>query len=161
MPLAVLLALVAGGISAIAILLHLTGRSERLVLDAGSARRGWLRHDPGTGPGEVLVNAARDAALLLPSSKDGSGPDTALPGLVWAFGADTAAHSLEGARITPAPAGLRVTFDDFAAPGVTLSLTAEECAVWLARLPEACLSPDCRIPAGPPPAPAPASGARA
>ncbi|MFW8635765.1 hypothetical protein [Cribrihabitans pelagius] len=156
MPLLLLLALVAGGISAIAVLLHLTGWSQRAVLDAGSARRAWLRHCPEAGPGEVLVNAARDAALLLP--RTGAGPNAAAAdtGLLWAFGADTAAHSLEGARISAVPAGLRVVFADFAAPGVTIRLTDQERGAWLARLPSACLSPACQRPA-----PAPASGARA
>ncbi|MFW8595613.1 hypothetical protein [Cribrihabitans neustonicus] len=160
MPLPLLLALVAGGITAIAALLHLTGRSQRAVLDAASARQAWLRHDPEAAPGEILVNAAQDAALLLPCPSSGSAAP-GFPGLVWSFGADTAARSLEGARISPAPAGLRAAFADFAAPGLTITLTEQERAAWLARLPAASLSPDCRSSFCPPSTPAPSSGARA
>lgn len=85
MPLPVLLTLVIGGISAIAILLHLSGRSALRVIDPEDAHADWHRHFPDDRIRSVLV--ARDGHAALVETDQG-------PGLLWAFGADTAARHL-------------------------------------------------------------------
>ncbi|MGR3760467.1 hypothetical protein ACUXV3_10110 [Roseobacteraceae bacterium NS-SX3] len=121
MPLEILLILVIGGISAIAVLLHATGRSAPVQLDAASARRAWLRHAPDDTVHDVTLAASGHAALVQASSG---------PGVVWSFGADTVARHLRDTKIRPAPAGLRLSFHDFGTPGVTLTLTEDERARW-------------------------------
>ena len=80
MALELLLALVLGGISGIAVLLHLTGRSRQAVLGVETARTAWLRHFPEDSVLRVLPADGGQAALVLTSGG---------PGLLWAFGADT------------------------------------------------------------------------
>lgn len=121
MPLELLLVLVAGGIAAIAAILHLTGRSARTVLTAESAKRAWLRHCPGDTVHHVLPAATGQAALI--SAHSGAG-------LVWAFGADTAARHLHGAAISERSGGLHIRFNDFSAPGVSVGLSGAERARW-------------------------------
>ncbi|MCF6430832.1 hypothetical protein [Leisingera sp. MMG026] len=125
MPLELLLALVAGGISAIAVILHLSGRSERAVLTTETARKAWLRHCPGDSIRDVLPAAGGHAALVAAQSG---------PGLVWAFGADTVARHLHAAAVSPSPAGLRFDFKDFSAPALSLALTGTERAHWQALI---------------------------
>lgn len=122
MPLELLLALVVGGISGIAVLLHLTGRSRQAVLTAGSARSAWLRHFPNDCVIKVLPAASGQAALVLTEGG---------PGLLWAFGADTVGRPLAAARIRETAAGLRFEFNDFSAPGLSLSLPESERRQWL------------------------------
>ena len=64
MPLDILLLLVIGGLGAIALLLHLSGRSEQRVLDDDSARSEWLRHFPEHEVREVVLSRNRHAAPL-------------------------------------------------------------------------------------------------
>ncbi len=125
MPLELLLALVAGGISAIAAILHLTGRSERAVLTQASARDAWLRHCPGDSIRQVRPAADGHAALI--AAQSGAG-------LVWSFGADTVARHLNGAAVSPVSAGLQFDFNDFSAPGLTLALTSAEREHWQALI---------------------------
>lgn len=121
MPLDILLALVVGGISVTALLLHLTGRSRRTRLDEASALRAWLRHAPDDTAKLELLAADGHAALI--TGQNG-------PGLVWSFGADTTARHLVGATVREVPSGLRVDFHDFGAPAFTLELTEPERARW-------------------------------
>ncbi|WP_323783402.1 hypothetical protein [Leisingera sp.] len=125
MPLELLLALVAGGIAAIAAILHLSGRSERAVLTAETARAAWLRHCPGDSIRNVRPAADGQAALI--AAQSGAG-------LVWAFGAATVARHLSGAEVSPSPNGLRFDFNDFSAPGLSLTLTAAERKHWQALI---------------------------
>ncbi|AVO37699.1 hypothetical protein [Pukyongiella litopenaei] len=125
MPLTLLLVLVIGGISAITLLLHLTGRSERVLLTAATARAGWLRQFPGDRVGEVTV--ARDGHAALVATPDG-------PGLVWAFGSDTVARRLDGCSAENTRRGLRLRLHDHTAPTVTLDLTGAERHDWLERI---------------------------
>ncbi|MBY6139858.1 hypothetical protein KUV26_10465 [Leisingera daeponensis] len=125
MPLELLLALVAGGISAIALLLHLTGRSRQAVLGTGSARTAWLRHFPGDSVIKVLPAASGQAALIL----TGNGP-----GLLWAFGADTAGRRLTAGQVRETADGLHFAFNDFAAPSLALPLPEGERRHWLAQI---------------------------
>ncbi|WP_027235134.1 hypothetical protein [Leisingera caerulea] len=123
MPLELLLALVAGGITAIAVLLHVTGRSRQAVLTAESSRAAWLRQYPQDRVQNVLPAASGHAALIAADSG---------PGLVWAFGADSVARHLGGAAIAESAGGLRISFKDFSAPGVSVALTRAERARWQA-----------------------------
>lgn len=125
MPLELLLVLVAGGITAIAAILHLTGRSARTVLTADSAKRAWLRHCPGDTVHHVLPATTGQAALITAHSG---------AGLVWAFGADTAARHLHGAAISERSSGLHIRFNDFSAPGLSVALSGAERVRWQALI---------------------------
>ncbi|MFC2969732.1 hypothetical protein [Acidimangrovimonas pyrenivorans] len=126
MPLGILLILVAGGITGIVLLLHLTGHSRPFEIDGeATARREWLRHNPGDEIREAHVAPGGRAALIV---------TTQGAGLLWSFGADTTAHDLRRARVRQVRRGLRVIFGDFAAPSVTLRLPPEARAHWAARI---------------------------
>ncbi|MBY6067545.1 hypothetical protein KUW17_12385 [Leisingera aquaemixtae] len=125
MPLELLLALVLGGISGIAVLLHLTGCSRQVVLTAASARAAWLRHFPGDSVITVLPAASGRAALV---QTEGG------PGLLWAFGADTVGRHLAVGQVRETGTGLRFDFNDFAAPGLSLPLPERERRTWLAQI---------------------------
>ena len=121
MPLDILLILVIGGISAIALLLHLLGKSRRVVMDAEDARGHWHRHFPDDTVVDVTVAHGGHAALV----RTGQGP-----GLVWAFGADTVARHLRDFDLVDAPHGFDVMFHDFTAPKVALHLDDFERPRW-------------------------------
>ncbi|HBS50173.1 MAG TPA: hypothetical protein DEA05_08840 [Rhodobacteraceae bacterium] len=125
MPLDILLLLVIGGLGAIALLLHLSGRSEQRVLDDDSARSEWLRHFPEHEVREVVLSRNRHAALLR--------LDAGL-GLLWAFGMDTAARPVNEPVVTDRPDGLDLRLSDYTAPRVRLRLEPEERARWSALL---------------------------
>ncbi|KIC28632.1 hypothetical protein [Leisingera sp. ANG-M6] len=125
MPLELLLALVAGGISGIAVLLHLTGRSRQRILGAGNTRADWLRHFPEDSVFKVLPAASGQAALVLTNGG---------PGLLWAFGADTVGRHLAAEQVRETATGLRFDFNDFAAPGLSLRLPERERQQWLALI---------------------------
>lgn len=121
MPLSVLLVLVIGGIAGIALLLHVSGRSQRLVMSAEDARTAWHRHLPDDEIAEVIPSGSGHAALILTSQG---------PGLVWAFGADTVARRLIDYDLFETRNGLRVMFRDFTAPRVDIRLSASERDHW-------------------------------
>ena len=124
MPLELLLILVFGGIAAIALLLHLTGRSDLTVLDEAQARAAWLRQFPESPIADLTL--AKDGHAALIQTADGSAP----LGLVWSFGADTVARFLEGAKLSPCQQGLQLRLADFSAPTVQLHLGQAEAALW-------------------------------
>lgn len=121
MPLEILLLLVIGGIAGIAVILHLAGLSRRTVLSAEDARSAWHRQFPDDLILDVTPTPHGHAALV----QTGDGP-----GLVWAFGADTAARPLRDFDLLDCPAGLRIVFHDFTAPAVTLRLSESERQRW-------------------------------
>jgi len=125
MPLEILLALVIGGIAGIALLLHLAGRSQRCILTPETAGAAWLRHYPDDTPREIEVARDGHAALVLTDRGQG---------LIWAFGADTAARRLEDYDLIDRGDRLRVVFHDFTAPAVTLRLDDFERQHWLNRM---------------------------
>ncbi len=126
MPLPVLLTLVIGGISLIGLLLHLTGHSRRFALDSeATARAQWLRHYPEDRIRAVLLASDRRAALI--ETEAGFG-------LVWSFGADTAAQRLSACQAEETAAGLLLRTGAFTAPKIRLALTPEERPLWRARL---------------------------
>jgi len=126
MPLEILLALVTGGIAAIALLLHLFGYSAPLRLDDAGARRFWLREFPDSRPG--AVHLADDGAAALIETDLG-------PGLVRAMGTDATAHLLTGAELEDRAAGLHIDLHDFAAPGLTVALSPQARDTWRRLIP--------------------------
>ena len=125
MPLHILIALVVGGITGIALLLHLSGRSHRSELTEVSARAGWLRQFPDD---DILsITLASDAHAALIHTSQGQG-------LLWSFGADTVARRLVGSRARATGTGVEIRFPDYAAPRTRLRLNAAERQVWLSLL---------------------------
>ncbi|MHA6263380.1 hypothetical protein ACXYMO_09270 [Arenibacterium sp. CAU 1754] len=125
MPLNVLLLLVIGGIGAIVVLLHLLGKSGKLVMAPEDARAEWHGHFPDDMITDVLLAADGHSALI--ETEQGSG-------LLWAFGADTTGRRLRDFDIMDHKTGLRVLFHDYTAPTVTLHLTEIEKRVWRERM---------------------------
>lgn len=125
MPLNILLVLVVGGIGAIALLLHLLGKSGRLVMAPEDARTEWHGHFPDDTITDVLL--AHDGHSALVETEQGSG-------LLWAFGADTTGRRLMDFDIIDRKDGLRVMFHDYTAPAVTLHLTDAEKNIWRERM---------------------------
>lgn len=121
MPLEILLAMVVAGISLLAALLHLSGRSRIRALSQDDARAEWHRHFPDDSIRDVIVaQNARSALVLMDGQR----------GILWAFGADTVGRHLKDFDLTEKPDGLRIDFHDFATPGVSLTLTPTECERW-------------------------------
>lgn len=121
MSLNVLLILVVGGIAAIALLLHLLGKSRLSVLTREDARTAWHRHFPDDEIRDLTL--ARDGHSALVQTSQG-------PGLLWSFGADTVARHLRDYDLLEKPDHLCVVFHDFTAPRATLYLTEEERPAW-------------------------------
>ncbi|QBF30420.1 hypothetical protein [Thalassococcus sp. S3] len=121
MPLELLVTLVIGGIAAIALAAHLLGLSAPKMLDPATARAAWLRHFPDDAINSLHVARSGHAALV---------HSDAGWGLLWSFGADTVARRLTSVRLSDRPKGLRVDFDDYTAPPLTLRLHEEERARW-------------------------------
>ncbi|MDU9005819.1 hypothetical protein [Sedimentitalea todarodis] len=121
MPLQILLTLVIGGIAAIAMLLHMLGKSALLALDTNSAKEAWLRHFPDDTVQDLLVAGDGHAALVLTDRG---------PGLLWSFGADTVARHLRDFTYLDGDTRQTIRFSDYGAPRVCLRLTATERQRW-------------------------------
>jgi hypothetical protein len=121
MPLNVLLILVVGGISLIALLLHLLGKSSQIALSQEDARTAWHRHFPDDLILDLIV--AHDGHAALVQTEQG-------PGLLWSFGADTVARHLRDFDLLDEPHHTKVIFHDFTAPSATLHLTDTERPIW-------------------------------
>lgn len=128
MPLEILLILVVGGIGAIALLLHLSGRSRQTRLDESAARAAWLRQFPDISVRDVLLAQTHQAALITTATEPQG------LGLVWSFGADTVARDLLAAEVKVSGRSLRIRFNDFAAPQAILRLPPPEAAHWHQRI---------------------------
>ncbi|MCB1334711.1 MAG: hypothetical protein KDK26_13955 [Roseivivax sp.] len=128
MPLHILGPLVVIGIAGIVVLVHLLRLSAPSRFDTEeTARRAWLREFPGTAVRKVRLSQAGDAALV--ETESGAG-------LVWAFGADTVARPLAGAKADAGPRGLTLRLPDYTAPRIHLPMPPEEAARWRARIEE-------------------------
>ena len=128
MPLEILLALVVGGIAAIAALTHLFGLSRRArFADADAARAGWLRAFPDDRVTRVTLLSDGHAALV--TADEGTG-------IVWTMGADTVARRLSGARPRRRADRLILRFPDWDAPRLALRVTEDEAHAILAHLQE-------------------------
>lgn len=121
MPLSVLLPLVVAGIGGIVLLLHLAGRSARLVLAPDVAIAAWNRHYPEDPALEAAPSADGAAALVV--TETGTG-------LVWAMGADSTARPLRDFDVTETGRGLTVRFHDFTAPRVAVALDERQRRHW-------------------------------
>lgn len=121
MPLEILLVLVVGGIAGITLLLHLTGKSRLSVLTPETAPDQWLRHFPD----DTVIDAtiAHDGHAALVRTETGAG-------LIWSFGADTAARHLMDFDWLDHPDGIEVQFHDFGTPRVILRLDETERRHW-------------------------------
>ncbi|SFL47017.1 hypothetical protein [Shimia aestuarii] len=122
MPLEILLILVVGGISGIAVILHLLGlTSPRRLRDAEDARAAWLREFPYELPTDITLSADQRAALITTQAG---------PGLVWCLGADTVSRPLSGSDLSVTKNGLRVDFHDVGAPHARISLPDADRQKW-------------------------------
>ncbi len=121
MSLNILLILVVGGITLIAVLLHFLGKSRLTVLSDEDARTAWHRHFPDDEIHDLVVAHDGHAALV----QTGQGP-----GLLWSFGADTVARHLRDYDLIEEPDHLKIVFHDFTAPQVILHLSASERPAW-------------------------------
>lgn len=137
MPLELLLALVIGGIGAIALLLHLTGHSARLDLsDRAVVAAHWARLFPDDDPPLAILTDAEGRAALAETA--------AGPVLLWAMGADCTAHDLVGARARPTAQGLAIALPDFGAPGLRVRLGTAQRARWQAAIGRAAATGEAR-----------------
>ncbi|MBK0327669.1 hypothetical protein I5535_10190 [Rhodobacteraceae bacterium F11138] len=116
-----LLIVVIGGIGSIILLLHLTGRSRKRELTPEDARTAWHRHFPEDQIHDVIVS--RDGHSGLVTTDQG-------PGLIWSFGADTAARHLRNFDFVEKTNGQAIRFHDFTAPRVDLHLAEPELDRW-------------------------------
>ena len=121
MPLEILLIMVIGGISVIAVVLHLTGRSAQTIMLPEDARSAWHRHFPDDEVHHVLLAKNGHAALV--QTADATG-------VIWAFGADTVARHLVDFDVIETGTGLRLEFHDFGTPGASLTLEPRERRRW-------------------------------
>ncbi|GAA6191735.1 hypothetical protein DS909_20590 [Phaeobacter gallaeciensis] len=122
MPLEILLILVVGGISVTALLLHLSGRSNRRVMQTEEdVTAEWLRQFPDDFVQGVIVSLDGHSALVQ--------TETGL-GLLWSHGADTVGRHLLDYDLVDRPEGFQIYFHDFAAPQALLHLSPEECKTW-------------------------------
>lgn len=121
MPLEILLLLVVGGIAGIAVVLHLSGRSNLRVLTPDSVRAEWARHFPEDRIIDATLNHCGHAALVR--------TDTG-PGLLWSFGADTVGRRLFDFDWLDHPQGVHFFFHDFGAPQTLVRLDETERPHW-------------------------------
>ncbi len=121
MPLEILLVLVVGGIAAITLLLHFSGRSEQRILTLETAQSDWLRHFPNDVVIDVTVSLDGHAALVRTDAG---------PGIIWSFGADTVARHLLDYDWIEHPNGFEFRFHDFATPKVVVHLDDIERQHW-------------------------------
>jgi hypothetical protein len=122
MPLEILLILVVGGISVTALILHMSGRSNRRVMQTEEdVTAEWLRQFPDDFVQDVTVSQDGHAALIQ--------TETGL-GLLWSHGADTVGRHLLDYDLVDRPDGFQIYFHDFAAPQALLHLSPAECQNW-------------------------------
>lgn len=121
MPLWLLIVLVVSGICAVALTCHRLGLTGGTPMTTGDAERAWLRHFPDD-PVRLIKLAANGRA---------AGIETLTRhGIVWQMGADTVARYLDHVRIEPYANGLRLRFDEFSAPSLSLELSPDERDQW-------------------------------
>lgn len=114
MPLEILAPMVVIGIAGIALMLHLSGLSRTQPLTADRVTRDWLAQMPALPP--LSVAFSDDSRTALIETAQG-------PGLLWVFGADTAARLFtDPPTLAETPDRLIVTTGDFTAPRVSIAL---------------------------------------
>lgn len=125
MPLWLLLIFVLGALGSITLALHLLGLSRVAPWTLDDARAAWERQFPDTPPLDIRLAHNGRAALV--QHAEGTG-------LVWQFGIDSTARELSGIQLSPSKDGLRIKFNEFAVPSVTLKLTEDEKPHWMKEL---------------------------
>ena len=131
MPLSILGPMVVIGIAGIVLLLHLLGLSQsRRFESAAEARAAWDREFGADDPA-CAATLSHDGHAALIETQAGR------HGIVLPMGADTTARHLDGAKVAPAPGGLRIDLPDFTAPHVRLRLDPDEAARWPVLIREA------------------------
>ncbi len=125
MPLDFLLILVTAGIAGIALLLHLLGHSAQPPLAEADAQAAWAEHDPDSPVRQLHLSADGMAALIE--------TDRGVA-LVWRMGSDSIVHGLDTARAVRTARGLHIKLGNFAAPSVRVVLSADQAAVWQAKI---------------------------
>lgn len=126
MPLEILLVLVVGGITGIAILSHSLGLSKRRAFQsADDAQAAWQREYPSSSVTDIILSQSGYAALIQTRRSIG---------VVWTMGDDTCARILRSPKIARVKTGLRLRLADYAAPVIKLELSTEETALWAAKL---------------------------
>ncbi|NOD84453.1 hypothetical protein [Ruegeria sp. HKCCD6119] len=121
MPLEILLTLVVGGIAGVTLLLHLTGKSQQVMLTPDIARSQWARHFPDDDVVDVTVSHDGHAAMVRTSSGNG---------LLWSFGADTVARHLLDYDLLDHPEGFEILFHEFSVPKTLIRLDDFERHHW-------------------------------
>lgn len=125
MSISVLIALVAGGIAGIVLLLHVMGLSRRMPMSPEDARAAWHREFPDDEATEVMVTPDGLAALIL--THEGRG-------LVWSRGIDPAARYLRDFTVTEDSDGLTIRFSGKPACRIRLEIPAESRDIWRRKL---------------------------
>lgn len=126
MPLIILGPLVVIGILAIALILHLSGRTapRRLATEA-EARDAWAREYPENPALTVLLSSDNRAALIRA---------TRGLGLVWCLGDDTVARIVTKSKTHTTATGLAFERREFAARRINVTLDADTLALWQSQL---------------------------
>jgi len=127
MPLHLLLPIVVLGVLGVALLLHMLGKSKRIVmLNADEVRALWLRQFPNATVLTVDIADAGHQAMV--QTTDG-------PGIAWAMGADVACRLTGNASINENSKGLSILLGDYSAPKVRIALSDPQTRQhWLAIL---------------------------
>lgn len=126
MPLTILGPLVVIGILAIALILHLMGRTDtRRFATEAEARDAWEREYPENPALKVLLSSDNRAALIRA---------TRGLGLVWCFGDDTVARIVTKSKTHPTARGLAFERREFAARHIDVTLKADDRALWQTQL---------------------------
>ena len=126
MPLTILGPLVVIGILAIALILHLLGRTApRRFASEAEARDAWAREYPENMAVTVLLSSDNRAALIRA---------TRGLGLVWCFGDDTVARVVTKSKTRPTAKGLAFERREFAARHINVTLNADDLATWQTQL---------------------------
>lgn len=126
MPLHILGPMVVIGIAAIALILHLMGRtSPRRLADETEARAAWEREYPENAALSVFLSTDQRAALIRA---------TRGVGLVWCFGDDTVARIVTKSKTFRTDAGLAFERREFAARHIDVTLDADDLALWKSQL---------------------------
>ncbi|WP_299648748.1 hypothetical protein [uncultured Tateyamaria sp.] len=122
MPLHILLILVVGGIAGIALALHLLGLSKASPFTTQTAHAAWLRAHPDDAIKDLQIT--QDGRTARITSGHGNG-------IIWQMGADTCARRLSGAeRLQTKGTKTILHLNDYAAPKVRLTLSADEQQDW-------------------------------
>lgn len=122
MPLHILLILVIGGITGIAVALHLLGLSRTEPFTLETAHAAWLRNRPHDRVLRIDLTADGHAARVTTDAGRG---------ILWQMGADSCARLLDGTEEAHADrTTVTLHLNDYTAPKIRLHLTPQEQDDW-------------------------------